>query len=366
MKDQLRTLHINTARTWRGGEQQTLYLTSGLTQLGHVADLVCQPGSALAERAKAAGVNIIEINMRGEWDFIAAARIARLISRGRYDVVHAHTAHAHIVGGLASWMLIRRPKRVVSRRVDFSVRKNWFAGLKYKFWADVFIAISLAVRDVMVRGGVPAQKLRVVNSSVDLTRFENVEVGDLRGELGLPADAILVVNPAYLVGHKAQKYLVGAMPEVIAKYPNAYCLIVGEGELRPQLEAQIAQAGLTGRVILTGFRRDALRFIKGADVAVMSSQEEGLGNTVLEALALGRPMVATNAGGIPEIIENDVNGILVERRDSHALAEGIIKMLGNPDAAARYIEAGHRTIRDKFTRERLVERTIDVYRELLS
>jgi len=365
MSRYLRTLHVNTARTWRGGEQQVFYLATGLRELGHAADVVCQPDSPLAERASAADVPTYEIDMGGEWHIAAAVRLARRMSIGQYDIVHGHTSHAHALLGLASWMLIRRPKRVVARRVDFRIDRHWLSKMKYKIWADRYIAVSEAVKRIMVSGGVPAKKVSVVNSSVDLARLEDVEAGDIRGELGLPKDAILIVDAAMLVEHKAQKYLVAAMPEVIDAYPKAYCLLVGDGELRPQLEKQVKKLGLEARVIFTGFRKDALRFIKGADVSVMSSQEDGMGNSVQETLAMERPLVATNAGGIPEMAIDGVNAIIVERKDPHALADGIIRMLGDPEMARRYGEAGRRTVEEKFTTTRMVERTLEVYRELV-
>jgi glycosyltransferase involved in cell wall biosynthesis len=365
MNDRLKTLHVDTALTWRGGEQQVVYLTTGLIARGHVAEIVCQPGSALAERAAGAGVPVHAVRMRGEWDVLGALRVSRLLARGGYDIVHSHTSHAHVVAGLASWMTRKRPVRVVARRVDFRIDGSVLSRMKYRRWAERYIAVSEAVKRVMVDGGVPAGKVRVVNSSVDLARFEDVEVGDLRGELGLPGDAVLIVDAAMLVEHKAQKYLVAAMPEVLAAYPRAYCLLVGDGKLRPELERQAAELGLEERVVFVGFRADALRFIKGADVSVMSSQEDGMGNSVQETLALKRPLVATNAGGIPEMAYDGVNAIVVERKDPGALAEGIIRMLGDPELQRRLGEEGRRTIEEKFTTDRMVERTLGVYHELL-
>ena len=365
MGQYLRTLHVNTARTWRGGEQQVYYLTTGLRELGHAADLVCQPGSPLAEKAKAAGVPVYEIAMRGEWDVAAAVRLARRISTGGDGVVHGHTSHSHAMIGLASWMLIRRPKRVVARRVLSPIDRQWLSKLKYKIWTDRYIAISDAVKRVMTKGGVPAKRISVVHSSVDLSRFDNVEVGDIRGEFALSPDAVLIVNVAMLDDHKAQKHLVAAMPEVLDAYPNAHCLLVGDGERRPQLERQVDELGLRGRVIFAGVRNDALRLIKGADVSVMSSVKEGMGNVVLETLAMERPLVTTNAGGIVESATDGVNAIVVKKKDPHALADGIIRMLGDPEMAKRLGEAGRRTIEEKFTTARMVERTLGVYRELV-
>jgi glycosyltransferase involved in cell wall biosynthesis len=362
----LRTLHVNTARTWRGGEQQTLYLAAGLRERGHVAEIVAQPGSPLAERAREKGVPVHEVRMRGEWDLLGAWRVAGVMARGRYDTVQAHTSHAHVVAGLASWMVRRRPKRLVSRRVDFSASRHFLGWLKYRVWYDRYIAVSEAVKRVMIGDGVPAEDIHVVNSTVDLARFEGVEVGDLRAELGLPADAILIVNAAYLVEHKAQKYLVGAMPEVLAAFPNAYCILVGDGELRPDLERQVDELGIRDHVVFTGFRPDALRFIKGADIACTSSQEDGLGNSVQEAMGLRTPIVATNAGGIPEMVADDVNGIVVERRDPHALAEGLIRMLRDRELAARCVAAGRHVVETRFSVPQMVEKTLAVYREVLA
>jgi glycosyltransferase involved in cell wall biosynthesis len=366
MRYRLKTLHVDTALTWRGGEQQVLYLTTGLIERGHTAEIACQPGSALAERARDAGVPVHEVRMRGEWDLLGAARLSHLLARGKYALVHSHTSHAHVMAGLASWMTLRRPIRVVARRVDFRIDRNPLSRLKYKLWAERYVAVSEAVKRVMVDGGVPAEKIRVVNSSVDLARFENVEVGDLRAELDLPPDAVLIVDAAMLVEHKAQKYLVAAMPEVLEAVPDAVCLLVGEGELRPQLERQVAELGLQDRVLFTGFRSDALRFLKAADVSVMSSQEDGMGNSVQETLALRQPLVATDAGGIPEMAYDGVNAIVVEKKNPHALAQGILRMLRDPELAKRLGEAGRRTVEEKFTTDRMVERTLDVYRELMS
>ncbi len=366
MTQPLRTLHVDTEHTWRGGEQQVVYLTTGLRERGHAADLVCQPGSPLAERAQAAGVPVWPLHMRGEGDLLAALRLSRIMARGRYHIVHSHTSHAHVIAGLASRLTLHPPKRVVARRVDFRIDTNPLSRLKYRWWCDRYIAVSQAVKRIMVAGGVPEDKIRVVNSSVDLARFENVEAGGLRSELALPPDAILIVNAAYLVEHKAQKYLVQAMPEVIRAFPNAYCLLVGDGDQRDNLERLVDQLGLRDRIIFTGFRKDALRFIKGADVSVMSSQEDGLGNSVQETLALRRPLVATNAGGIPEMVEDRVSGIVVERRDPHALAIGIIQMLSDPAAAARYGQAGRRTVEERFTVPLMVQKTLAVYRELVA
>ena len=360
----LRTLHVDTERTWRGGEQQVLYLATGLRERGHVAEIACQPRSPLAERARSAGLTLREIRMRGESDPVAVVRLALRVARGRYDIVHSHTAHAHTLVGFALSLCFRRPRHVVARRVISPIGGGLLRGLKYRR-PDCYIAISNAVKQALLDGGVPEAKVRVVSSCVDLSRFDDVDAGALRSEFGLPSEAVLIVSVGFLVELKGHEYLIDAMPSVIGQVPHAYCVLVGEGERRPDLEARARKLGLADRIVFAGFRADALRFLKAADVSVMPSLEEGLGNSVLETLALRRPLVVTDAGGLPEVVEDGVSGLVVPRGNAAALADGILRALRDPEAAARRAEAGRHLVEERFTRPRLIDGTLQVYRELL-
>ena len=363
----LRTLHINTARGWRGGEQQSLYLVQGLRERGHVAEAVAQPDEEFVQRVKAIGATVHEIRMRGEWDLLAAWRLRRLLREGRYDVTHAHTGHAHMLLALAAWRLRPRPLVIVSRRVDFSLHKAPFglSRLKYMMGVDRFIAIGEFIREVMIRDGLDDGRIRVVHSSQDPARFRNVEVGALRAELGLPPGAPVLGNVAALVGHKAQCDLLDAMPAVLEALPDLRLVIVGEGELRGALTAQAEALGIADRVVFAGYREDVLRFYHLFDVFVLSSKMEGLGGVSLEAMAMGCPVVATDAGGVPEIVRDGVNGILAPRRDPAALARGVIRMFRDADLRKRCVARGRRTVTEDFCADRMVEDTLAVYREAL-
>jgi glycosyltransferase involved in cell wall biosynthesis len=203
----LRTLHVNDARGWRGGEQQSFYLIQGLRARGHVAEAVARPGQEYARRLKAAGVTVHEVPMRGEWDILSALRIRRLLRQGRYDVLHLHTAHAHALGVMAAAWLRSRPLVFVHRRVDFSLHKLPFgiSRLKYVAGVDRFITTSGYIRQVMIADGVDGGRIQAIHSCQDPARFENVTPGDLRAELGLPPGAPTLGNVSALVGHKGQR-----------------------------------------------------------------------------------------------------------------------------------------------------------------
>lgn len=357
------TLHIDTERTWRGGEQQVLYLTTGLARRGHRVCVVCQPASPLAERAGDAGLDVIELRMRGETDFVAALALRKLIRRRGIDVVHMHTSHAHVLGSAAAY-LARRGRTVVTRRVDFGIGRNLFSRFKYRYGIDRYIAISEAIRQVLIAGGVDAGKIGVVHSGIDLARFNDVEAGGLRNEFGLAPGAPAIGNVAALVGHKGQCHLVDAMPRVLDAVPDARLFIVGEGDLRGPLESQIRQLGLEHAVTLTGFRTDVPQWLALFEVFVMPSVLEGLCTSVLDALASRKPVVASEAGGLPEIVHHERTGLLVPPGQPDRLADAIVRLLRDPELGRRLAETGRRYVEGDFSADSMVEGNLRVYDEV--
>jgi len=362
----MKILHVNTEKMWRGGEQQTLNLLKGLKKRNIASHLLCQPGCPMEERAKKAGIEVFPVAMRGEVDLLASYRLRTHIKRFNCDIIHSHTSHAHTLAFLAS--LGTRNRLLVSRRVDFSIFRHSFlrlSGIKYRSMADYYIAISHKIKNVLVEDGVPRQRIFVVHSGIDPERFAEASMDHLVPEFKLKSNEPVVVNVAHLAGHKGQRYLVRAIPLVLAKIPAARFFIVGEGELMNELQALAATLGLNQKLIFTGFRQDVGAFYQIADLFVSSSVQEGLGTAVLDALALGKPVVATNSGGIPEIIQDGETGRLVAPADPAALAEGIIELLTNPKEARRMAMQGQMMVRKMFSVDLMVEKNITVYRQIL-
>jgi glycosyltransferase involved in cell wall biosynthesis len=358
------TLHLDGERTWRGGEQQALYLTTGLQARGHRVTVACQPGSPLAERAREAGLEVAEVRMRGEADFLAVLALRRLMRRGGFDIVHMHTSHAHTIGCTAA-ALARRGRTIVSRRVDFGVAKNLVSGFKYRHAVDRFVAISHAIKRVLMAGGVDERRIAVVHSGVDLGRFEDVPPNRFRDELGFPPDAPVIGNVAHMADHKGQRYLIAAMPAVLAAEPRARLVVVGDGELRGALEAQARELDVGRAVTFTGFRTDVPQWLDFFDVFVMSSHLEGLCTSVLDALVMRKPVVAAAAGGLPEIIRNEETGLLVPTKDPEALAQAILRLLADRELGRRLAEAGRRRVEEHFSADSMVEGTLRVYHEVM-
>ena len=368
MNNDIRSLHINTEPTWRGGELQTLYLLEGLARRGFRVFLCAQKGSPLAERARAANIETAEVQMRGEIDIFAAAKISRLIKRFDPALVHYHTSHAHTLGAMACWLRgYKRPRTLLTRRVDFSIYRHSFLGLnhlKYRV-VDHIVTISRAILAVLLADGLPPDNIDCVPSGVDPKRFSDVKPVDLRSELGLPSDIKLVGNIAFFADHKGQRYLVEAAPTILERFPNCAIVLIGEGGLRKPLMKLAKQLGVEDRVLFPGFRNDVPAILRSLDVYAMPSHQEGLGTAILDALCCGVPVVASDAGGIPEVVHHDVNGLLVPPQRSPELAEAILRVLTNEEEAARYSAAGPVTIEREYTVDRMVDGNIEVYRKLV-
>lgn len=370
----MRSLHIDTEPTWRGGEQQLFYTLEGLCARGLLATLLAQPGSPLVERARAAGFDARAFRMRGELDLVAAWRLVRLLREECFDIVHCHTPHAHAIAVAALWFASAnpRPKLVVARRVDFSIRRRadvlGLSSRKYNR-ADCIIAVSQAVREILVRDGVKASKIAFVREGIDVARIERApdRAPEIRASLGIREGERIVANVAALTAHKGQRYLLEAVPVIRAARPEARVVIFGQGELRDELERHARALGLGDGLIFAGFRspEEIPSILKAIDVFVLSSVEEGLGTSLFDAMAAGAPIVATRAGGIPEIVRDGETGLLVPPRDPAALAGAVTRVLNDASLARRLAEAAGRFVRSAGTKERMVEETLRVYRDLL-
>jgi glycosyltransferase involved in cell wall biosynthesis len=268
-------------------------------------------------------------------------------------VLHAHDAHALTLAGVSA-RLTGAPL-VVTRRVDFPLRRRGYWGR-----ADRIIAISNAVAEVLVHDGIERERITVVHSGISVDTTQAVERLGIRDLLGLPPSALVAANVAALVPHKDHATLVAAAKQLAQLYPDLHWVIAGEGDLRPSLERQISELGLRDRVHLMGHMASPERLIADADAFVMSSRQEGLGTSVLEAMALGTPVASTGAGGLPEMLGHGA-GLVVPPGDSAALADAVARMLGDSTLRANLVERARAEVL-RFTDRRMADEVRSVYR----
>ena len=358
------SVHVDTARTWRGGQNQVLLTVLGLRGRGHRTALVAHAGGELRRRL-AEGPDLYLLTPRGDLDLRAAWRLARLLRELNPAVVHAHDAHAVAMaaaalslagGGLAA-------RLVAARRVDFRLAANALSRWKYR-QVDHFICASSAIRTLLATAGITPERTTVVYEGVDVERIRAAPALDPHKAFGLPRGAPVVGNVAALVPHKGQRHLIDAAAEVVRHVPDARFVIAGEGELESALRRRIAALGLEKHVVLAGFRPDIIPLHKGFDLFVMSSTTEGLGTSALDAMACGKAVIATRAGGLAEVVVDGETGLLVPVRNPHALADAIVRLLRDPELRRRCGEAGLARAQTTFDVERMVDETLQVYERL--
>jgi L-malate glycosyltransferase len=358
----MRILHIDTERGWRGGERQALWLAVALRRRGHDVIVAARPNEPLATRAAALGLTVFGAAPAFESDPRAVRQLRRLIRDAAIDIVHAHTGHAAGLGALAT--VGTETPLVVARRVDFPLRRNVVTRWKYGR-AAVIVAISQAVADVIRRSGIDPDKIEVVTDGTDTERIIDRASPRVLQSLGIVAQRPLVVQVAQLVPHKDPLNFVHAIASARRRVPDLQAILVGDGPLRNDVVAAVRALELEQTLNVAGYRQDADALLAAADVVVLSSKEEGMGSVLLDAMLLRKPIAATRAGGIPEIVEHGVTGLLAPVGDASALGDHIVTLLENHAVASRLAAAARARV-DDFSIERLTDRTLAIYERLLS
>ena len=343
---------IDTERVWRGGQDQLFTLLRGLVQRGNRVHLVCYPGTLLEDRAHELDIGVDTMAIRSELDPVSLYRLSKLMCRVRPEIVAFNTPRAILMGNLASRLAGVRA-RIIFRRVNFPLRKNPITRLKYNWGIQRIVAISESIRRQLESGGVPAARIRTIYEGMDLSRFPKREFRDPR-KMGEP---VVVGTVTHLSEEKGLKYLI----EAAARIPKVQSLyrfvIVGDGDCRSALERQVEQLGLKDCFLFAGFQNRPALYLKTFDLFVLPSLSEGLSSAILAAMASSLAVIASNIGGIPELVRPGENGLLVPPADADLLAAAIQQLANDPERAFRMGQQGRRLIAEQFTLERKILET---------
>jgi glycosyltransferase involved in cell wall biosynthesis len=369
----IRVLQVITSLERGGAENHLLALLTHADRSAFEIETAVLSGEGeLVPVFREAGIRVHLLRARGRLDPLALRRLAALLHHGRFDIVHSHLFRADIYAGLAvAQMRERRPLLVSTRHNDDRFFLNPFVGiLHYAVSArqDLIIAISDHIARFTVARGVrdPGRVRRVYHGlEPPLTRALEREGKRIRSELGIEADAFVVGNVGRLALQKGQRHLIAAMPLLLERVPQAHAVIAGGGDLEDYLRDLAAEAGVTDRVHVLGPRKDVPALMHAVDVFAMPSIWEGFGLVLLEAMAAGRPIVASRVATIPEVVVDEQTGLLVPPGDRLALAEGLARLALDRRLARRLGEAGRERLRAHFSIEKMVGDTELLYRELM-
>ncbi|MDP2604871.1 MAG: glycosyltransferase family 4 protein [Deltaproteobacteria bacterium] len=355
----LKILHIDPERNWGGGEAQVLGLLTYLCQKGHRNDLLTHPGGRLFEQTAPLGVKRLSLVARNDLDLRPVPALRRLIRSEKYDIVHFHTKRAH---SLSLWLPRgpQCPKYVVTRRMDYPETKSWYTRYLYNRRVDGVVAISRVILELLVDAGVEAGRIRLIHSGIDPERFVRCAAAEAVTE----GEAVVGIVAA-LELRKGHRYLLEAAARLKGRGHRIRYLIAGDGPARRELDERVKALSLVDEVRFCGFVSDAPAFLSQIDIFVLPSLYEGLGVAVLEAMAAGKPVIASRVGGLPELVADGETGLLVAPKNVEGLVAAIARLADDKSLAREMGRKGAARARASFSLENMAAQNEAYYYELI-
>ncbi|HXX52975.1 MAG TPA: glycosyltransferase family 4 protein [Thermodesulfovibrionales bacterium] len=356
-------LHTESSKGWGGQENRTLKESTGLQKLGVRVILLCQPGSTLAEKARSEGIEVRTCGMRKHYDVSAIAYILRLIAREKVDVVSTHSGRDSFLAGIAGRLSLRRPVIVRTRHIAMPITSK----MTYSILPHIVMTTSEYVRQYLIGKGIASERVVTVHTGIDLSLFDpDATAGTLRGELGLKQDIPLIGTVAIMRLKKGYHILLDAAQEVLRHVPGTVFVFVGDGPQKKNIERKIDNMGLSEKVLMLGLREDVPSVLKSVDIFVLPTLQEAHGGVFVEAMAMGKPVIGTDVGGVGEVIRDGINGYLVRPNDAPLLAGAIVTMLRDKERAALMGREGRKMVQEGFTVEKMCETIYALYSSLIA
>ena len=357
----LRILHSESSNGWGGQEHRTFKEMLALRERGHSLELVCVPGARLGERLAAEGFTVHTTTMRSGADVSAVAHMRRILKQGRFDVLNTHSGRDSLLGGAAA-RLAGTPLIVRTRHLALAITSR----ATYTWLPHKVVAVSQSVMRYLVSEGVPQKDIVTIYTGIVKAQSVSRASSTLRAELGLGEDAVIAGTVAIMRDKKGHPDLIRIAKPLIDQRPNLHFVFAGDGPLFDEIQANVQAQGLAGHIHLLGLRRDIPNVLAGFDLFVLPTHQEALGTSFIEAMAAGLPVIGTAVDGVPEVIDDGVNGLLVSAHDDPALAAAMLRLVDAPDERRRMGAAGLRTTQTRFSVDTMASEMVAFYRSGLS
>ena len=357
----MRILFVDLEREWRGGQSQALLTFQGLRERGHSIELLAAQNSPLAERAAKVGIVVHQVPRLGlrAW---AATALHRILAHRRFDLVHLNEPHAMAAAWLAR--AHRRLPLLLSRRIGFPLRKNGVSQAMYRA-LDRFVANSREVARSLLDSGIPEERISIVNEGVEIAPLPTQKQrNSARRHWGISDHEFLFGCVSVFVPEKGQRHLIEAMPRVRAAHPEARLILAGDGVYRAELEGLTKNLQQSEAVLFPGFVNDVAQVYAALDAFIFPSEFEGLGTALQVAMASGLPCISTTRGALGEVVDHGRTALVVEP-GAGEIASAMLRLLSDEDLRGRLAEAGRQEVEERFSAQRMVQNTIEVYQDVL-
>lgn len=362
MAECFRILHTEWSSGWGGQEQRIVQECRKMIELGHTVILACQPGSGILAKAREQGVPVEEVTIRAGWDLKAIMKLCRVIRKHRIGIVNTHSGKDTWVGGVAAKLCGARFFR--TRHLSIPLSSSPFNFIHHL--ADGTITTGVAIRDAMIAtNGIPPDRIVSIATGVNTERFnpDAVTKSDaLMLELGLRRDDPVITMVAVLRSMKRHDILLNAAKRVLSEIPNVQFLVVGDGPMRENLQNLTRELDIENNVIFCGHRADVPHILALSDIVVLTSDRfEGVPQSLSQAMAMARPVVASPIGSIPELIEDGATGLFAETGRPESFADRMLRLLGDEQLRTRLGAAARRHILEHYTEDIMARTTTEFY-----
>lgn len=361
----LKILHLSSEKSWRGGEQQIAYLLLYLKSKNLDVVVCARKNSAFSQWCSENEVLCYDLGFKNGVDIKTALRIKQIAEKEEVDIVNSHSGKSHSLAYLACKFGLDKPL-VVHRRVDFPLKSKGFSLAKFNHKnVKAIVCVSNAIASLVKRVVQNPERVKTVYSGIDPQRFSHdPPTGYVHEEFNIHRSKMLIANISAIAQHKDYKTFLRTAKEVSNKRNDCHFLIVGDGLLEAETKKLAKTLNLNDCVTFTGFRKDIPDLFRELTLFLITSDTEGLGTTVIDALYNGIPVIATRAGGIPELVINGEQGYLCEIGDYKCLAERINQLLDSEKLRQEISENAFQRSK-KFTNEQMGAGVLEIYREIL-
>ncbi len=359
----LKILHTNAGDNWSGIENRILIIAKHLNSEDLKVSLAISPNNPLTAKAKQENIECFNLSIRNKIDFKAVLKLKNILLEHKFDILHVHRSTDHWIG-VQAVKLFNLPVKIIRTRHNYTpINPNIFNRLLYNKFTDKIITVAEIIKkDITENAHINPSKVVAIHSSIMIERFnEGINAFQIRKELNISSDIPLVGMIGRIRDHKDYPNFLEACKLVKQTRPFVKFLIVGEGPLDNEIKNLAEELGIVQDIFFLGKREDVPEVLASLDVFVLSSSVEGSPAVIKEAMVMGKPVVATSVGGIPEIIEDGVNGILVYPHSPMKLADGIIRILMDKELSEKLGRNAKKTILENFTPSVLAYKTKDVY-----
>lgn len=349
-----------------GGQEHRILLECGeMIRRGHRAVVVCRPEAEIRRKAEEAGVPVHPLPIGSSFDPAAVSGMVRLFRREKVDVVNTHSGKDSWVGSIAA-KIAGVPLLLRTRHISVPVRRGWY-NLIYR-WPDGYVTTGEMIREHLIGVGIPPDRVISIPTGVDVARFSPDVPGDaVRAEFGIGGGEPLVSVIGVLRSWKRHDVFLEAVRLLRERGSPVRALVVGEGPQRERIAGEIVGKALARIVRMTGYRQDIPEIVAASDVIVLPSDRfEGVPQVILQSLAMGRAVVASPIGGIPEVVHHETTGLLCPAGEPSAFADAIARLLADPGLRERLGAAGRELVLSRYSSTAMCERTEAFYEVLAS